>query len=353
LSTLNQDHFAGRGVLYDPTRVCERQALYDQPWGLTALEAIDEVSIIAMPDMMYKPVSEAQYKQHDPRCHVLEDEAPLPPPPEPEREFPPEFTAEQILHLQNALIGHCHNLKDRIAVLDTPFFDTTPRGAAAWRNQFDTKYAALYYPWLLVPDKLRLEGLLRPIPPCGHVAGVYARGDLAIGVHKPPANEALEAVKDVQDAVNDIHHGDLNTQQVNVIRSYSGRGVRIAGARTLSSESEWRYINVRRLLIMIEERIDEQLQWTVFEPNNPALWREVDRVARSFLELLWQRGMLDGATAEEAYYVRCDEATNPPQETDQGRLVCEIGVLPPWPAEFVIVRIGITENGTEILEESK
>jgi phage tail sheath protein FI len=353
LETLNQDHFAGQGLLYDPTQPCERKALYGQPWGLRALEHVDEVNIIAMPDIMVKPTVQVAYKEQAPRCGVLVSGPFFPPPPEMDPKFPPEFSAAQILYLQNALIGQCHQLKDRVAILDTRLADRTPHDAVAWRNAFDTKYAALYYPWLLVPDPLRLEGrLLRPVPPCGHVAGVYARSDLAVGVHKPPANQALKAVKDVRDLVDDLHHGDLNTRQVNVIRSINGRGVRIAGARTLSSESEWRYVNVRRLMIMIEEGIDEQLQWMVFEPNNPGLWRDVDRVVRSFLDLLWRRAVLDGATAEEAYYVRCDESTNPPRETEQGRLICEIGVQPPWPAEFVVVRIGMTEGGVEVLEES-
>ena len=241
-------------------------------------------------------------------------------------------------------------------MIDAPFIDPgsgislTPESAGLWRNQFDTRYGALYFPWLRVPDPLQLEGILRSVPPSGHVAGIYARGDLRLGVHKPPANEELEGVKDVQVEVDDISHGALNDVGVNVIRTYRGRGVRVAGARTLSSDAEWRYVNVRRLLIMIEEALDEQTQWTVFEPNNPDLWRQMDRVARSFLQRLWRRGMLDGATPEEAYSVRCDEATNPPQETDAGRMICEIGVLPPWPAEFVVVRIGKTEGGTEILE---
>jgi phage tail sheath protein FI len=249
-------------------------------------------------------------------------------------------------------------LKDRIAVLDVPLsaneVEITPELAQAWRNNFDTKYGAIYYPWLRVPDPLNLEGILRSVPPSGYVAGIYARGDRRVGVHKPPANAELEGVKDVQVTVDDIDHGALNDGGVNVIRSYRGRGVRVAGARTLTEPaSEWRYVNVRRLLIMIEEAIDEQTQWTVFEPNNRDLWRDIERVARSFLETIWRRGMLDGATPEEAFYARCDETTNSQADIDVGRVTCEIGVLPPWPAEFVIVRIGKTEGSTEIVEEAR
>ncbi len=366
LQSLRIGHFAGVN------------AAGEKPWGLAALELIDEVSIVAMPDIMAKPPIEPpppKLSPHD--CSKLDraDFAELygKPPwptyeccvpglePEPPKkksrslEFPPAFSEREILDLQVSLVAHCEKLKDRVAVLDAPLIDPklgvelTPELAQLWRNGFDTKYGALYFPWLRVPDPLQIEGLLRSVPPSGHVAGVYARGDLRVGVHKPPANEELEGVKDVQVAVEDNAHGALNDGGVNVIRAYAGRGVRVAGARTLS-RPPWHYVNVRRLLIMIEEAIDEQTQWTVFEPNNPDLWRETDRVARSFLNNIWQRGMLDGATAEEAYSVRCDETTNPPEETSVGRLICEIGVLPPWPAEFVVVRIGRTEGGTEILE---
>lgn len=357
--------------------------LHAHAQGLAALELIDEVSIVAMPDIMPKPVVTVRPPKTPPHdCGKLDradfetlyDGVPQPWPtleccipaiePEPPRkqddgtEFPPRFNGEQILFLQAALIAHCEKLKDRIAVLDTPPFDPdsgielTPELAQAWRNNFDTKYGALYFPWLRVPDALNLEGLLRSVPPSGHVAGIYARGDRRVGVHKPPANEELEGVKDVQVTLEDIDHGALNDRGVNVIRPYRGRGVRVAGARTLNISPEWRYVNVRRLLIMIEEAIDEQTQWTVFEPNNRDLWSDIERVARSFLETIWRRGMLDGATPEEAFSVRCDETTNPESETDVGRVICEIGVLPPWPAEFVVVRIGKTEGGTEILEEA-
>ena len=351
--------------------------------GLAALELIDEVSIVAMPDIMPKPVVTPRPPKIPPHdCGKL-DRAdfeeiykdvpqpwptlecciptiePEPPPKKPQAvDFAPRFNIEEILSLQASLIAHCEKLKDRIAVLDIPLLhpgsgvEMTPELAHAWRNNFDTKYGAIYFPWLRVPDPLNLEGLLRSVPPSGHVAGIYARGDLRVGVHKPPANEELEGVKDVQVKLEDIDHGALNDRGVNVVRAYPGRGVRVAGARTLNISPEWRYVNVRRLLIMIEEAIDEQTQWTVFEPNNRDLWRDIERVARSFLETLWRRGMLDGATPEEAFSVRCDESTNPQSETDLGRVICEIGVLPPWPAEFVVVRIGKTEGGTEIIEEA-
>ena len=338
LSSLVPGHFSGDG------------APPDKPWGLATLEKVDEVSVVAMPDIMPKPRIEPQRKERPPDCRVLDQEPEPPAAPESPLEFPPAFNDVQISFLQSALITHCELLKDRVAVLDPRLDDLTPAQVLAWRTQFSSKYAALYFPWLLVPDPLQLSGRLRAVPPSGHVAGIYARSDRRVGVHKPPANEELEGVKDVRVGLDDLAHGDLNERAVNVIRAYSGRGVRVAGARTLSSDSEWRFVNVRRLLIMIEEAIDEQTQWTVFEPNNPDLWREIDRVARTFLNGLWRRGMLDGATSDEAYFVRCDETTNPPEQTDVGKLICEIGVQPPWPAEFVVVRIGKTEGSTELIE---
>ncbi|HZH31980.1 MAG TPA: phage tail sheath subtilisin-like domain-containing protein [Pyrinomonadaceae bacterium] len=323
-------------------------------WGLAALEQIDEISIVAMPDIMPKRyVAPPIVKEPPIDCSAL-DAAPEPPPASgAPAEFAPNLAAEQIEILQAALVSHCERLKDRFAILDPRPADLTPEQAIDWRRKFageGMKYAAFYFPWLLVPDPLKLEGLLRAVPPSGHMAGIYARGDLRVGVHKSPANEEIEGAKDVSAPVGDVEHGELNEQSINVIREYRGRGLRVAGARTLSPEPLWRYINVRRLLTMIEETLDEQMNWTVFEPNNPDLWREADRVARTFLQDLWRRGLLDGATAAEAFFVRCDETTNPAAETEVGRMTCMIGVLPPYPAEFVVVRIGMTEGGTEISE---
>jgi hypothetical protein len=255
------------------------------------------------------------------------------------------------------LISHCERLKDRMAVLDPPAARLTPVQILDWANnvtQGDSGFAALYYPWLRAPDALRPAGALREVPPSGHMAGIYALVERRTGVHKPPANELIADAQDVTFAVDDLAHGNLNDAQINVLRAYPGRGLRVAGARTLwrdSSTPSWRYVNVRRLFIMIERAIDQQTQWLVFEPNNPALWREVDRLLRSFLTGLWRRGMLDGATAAEAFLVRCDAATNPPEETALGRLTALVGIRPPWPAEFVIARIGRTESGVQISEE--
>ncbi|MBV9960431.1 MAG: phage tail sheath family protein [Acidobacteria bacterium] len=344
LATLSLAHVRGEGA---PPNVT---------WGLSALEEIDEVSIVAMPDIMPKRhIGPPVIKEPPLDCSNLDAEAPPPPLPDETVEFAEDFDDAQLGILQTSLVSHCARLRDRFAILDSRPQDLTPELALAWRREKlvgeQMKYAAFYFPWLLVPDPLQLEGLLlRAVPPSGHLAGIYARGDLRVGVHKPPANQEIVGAKDVSVPVSEVEHGELNERGINALREYRGRGLRVGGARTLSDETLWRYINVRRLLTMIEEAIDEQTQWTVFEPNNPDLWREVDRAARTFLRDLWRRGMLDGATAEDAFFVRCDETTNPPSETDAGRMTCEIGVLPPWPAEFVVIRIGLTEGGTEIAE---
>jgi phage tail sheath protein FI len=273
-----------------------------------------------------------------------------------ETEFPPAFDDEQLSLLHRQLIGHCEKLQYRVAILDVPDVAGTPEGRLPEdaiiyvRSLRQTKFAAAYYPWIKVDDPLRIKGLVRDIPPSGHVAGIYARSDRARGVHKPPANEVAEGAVDVRFAVTDILHANLNDAGVNVIRSFAGRGIRVYGARTL--DSEMRFVNVRRLLSMIEKAIDQGTQWTVFEPNNILLRSEIDRVVRSYLQTLYRRGMLDGGTPDEAYVVKCDDSTNPPEEIERGRVVCQIGVQPPYPAEFVVALIGKTQDGIDVLQET-
>ena len=356
LSTLRVEHLAGDEAdeqrAWGWTRLAKDQRR--QVWGLARLAEVDEIGIIALPDIMDKPRVEPRPVEPGPLdCAVLDNPQPKPSPVDVSREYPPALNDTDMARLQRALVRQCETLHDRFAILDPRIGDESPTQVLNWRRQFETRYAALYYPWLRVPDPLELDSVLRLVPPSGHVAGVYARGDLRVGVHRPPANVEVESALDVATRVNDAQHGDLNDQGVNVIRPYNGRGIRVAGARTLSSDPLARYVNVRRLLIMLVEAFESQTQWATFEPNNPDLWREADRAARSLLDDLWRRGALDGATAEAAYSVRCDAATNPPAETEAGRMICEIGVQPPWPAEFVIVKIGRTESGTELIEATE
>jgi hypothetical protein len=311
---------------------------------------ISEIGVVAAPDLMPKLPIIPKFKGPPANCCLCEGVPPKPP--EVNTEFPSVFTDDQIKDLQVSLAARAQALRYRIAILDTGGERANPLQAQLWRRSLPgSKFAALYYPWILVDDPLRLTGLVRFVPPSGHIAGIYARSDQRKGVHKPPMNEVLEAVSDVGFSIEDEDHGVLNDDHVNAVRIMPGRGVRVLGTRTLWFEDIlWRYINVRRLVSMIERALEESLTWTVFEPNNLQLWSEIDRVVRSFLETLFRLGMLDGATSEDAYYVRCDDTTNPPSETDLGRVICEIGVRPPYPAEFVVVTLGITKDGIQVRE---
>ena len=251
--------------------------------------------------------------------------------------------------MQNALINHCELMRYRFAVLDgqAPPGDSIP-DIQAQRQQFDTKYAALYHPWLLVPDPYPVNGVIRqdyPIPPSGHMLGVYARTDIERGVHKAPANEVVRGVAGLQRVLNKEQHDILNPYPVNinVIRDFrqDNRGIRVYGGRVITSDSDWKYVNVRRLLIFIEASIDRGLQWVVFEPNAEPLWARVRRAIRNFLTLVWRNGALEGTKPEEAFFVKCDRTTMTQTDIDQGRLICLVGVAPVKPAEFVIVRIGL------------
>lgn len=321
--------------------------------GLDQLARIDEIAVLAMPDIYEKPP--IVFKKGPVPAILCTDPSPgrtAPPPPQPV-EMPAPLSPDAISALQQSMVAQCVQLKDRMAVLDPPLPEGGRIQAKQWRDSFQTPFAACYYPWVRVPDPLANPGALRTIPPCGHIAGVFGRVEKLVGVHKPPANEILQGVEDVSMEVDDIIHGLLNDEDVNVIRPTRGRQVRVLGARTTSETDDWRYVNVRRLFIALERSIRVQLQWTVFEPGNPALWARIDRVVRSFLDGLWQRGFLDGDSREAAYTVTCDATTNPPSETDNGRVICEIGALPPWPAEFVVVRIGITEGEVEMLSPAE
>jgi hypothetical protein len=301
-------------------------------WGLKAMERVEDVAFLAIPDLM-----------------VDQDVAPVPCR-RPAANEPSAFSGDEILEAHEAMIASCTRTHDRIALLDLPLAMTQPAAIEHRVRLPGSSFGAIYHPWVLVDDPLRVRGLVRPVPPSGHVAGMFARTDRRRGVHKPPANELLEGVRDVSVRLDARSHGELNEANVNAIRPIPGRGILVLGARTLDRDVRWRYVNVRRLFSMIEETLDQQLQWLVFEPNNPGLWREIERTIAGFLERLYRLGMLDGASSDEAYSVRCDGTTNPPWETDQGRVTAIIGVQPPYPAEFVIVRLGLTKSGIQLDE---
>lgn len=277
----------------------------DNKKGLHAFDEVDDINIVAIPD-----------KAGDP---------------------------EVIL----AGLTYCKNRKDCFFIADSPY-GLIPSDIAKFKkgtgggntgNAFNSSYGALYYPWVYISDPL--TGKRKLIPPSGVVAGTYAYTDSTRGVHKAPAGISegyLDSVVGIERIITKGEHNVLNPAQVNVIRSLTA-GICIWGARTLSADSEWLYINVRRLLLYIEESIDEGTQWVVFEPNDPALWGKVKRNITAFLQRVWRDGALFGTTPEEAFFVKVDEENNPPEVRDAGQLIIEVGVAPVKPAEFVIIRI--------------
>ncbi len=244
--------------------------------------------------------------------------------------------------VQTALISHCELQGNRMAILDAPP-GMTPQQIKEWRSDvamYDSAFAALYYPWIKVENPAGTNGDREAlIPPSGHIAGVWARTDETRGVWKAPANDTIRGCLDVERPITKNEQSLLNPIGINCIRPFGTRGIRIWGARTLSSDSDWRYINVRRLFNMVETTILDGTQWTVFEPNDISLWEGVKRTITAFLLGLWKDGALFGASASQAFYVKCDEETNPPESIDEGKLVVEVGIAPVKPAEFVIFRI--------------
>ena len=256
--------------------------------------------------------------------------------------------------LQGKLITHCDTImKNRFAVLD-PEYGSDLDKIRYQRNLYDTSFAALYYPWLYVSDPL--TGGSINVPPSGCVAGIYARTDVTRGVHKAPANEKINGVFQLEKLngkfriVNKGSQDILNPLGINCIREFPGRGFRIWGARTISSDSPWKYINVRRLFLYLEESIERGTQWVVFEPNNEKLWDRVKQTITQFLTTAWKSGALLGTTPEQAFFVKCDRTTMTQDDIDNGRLICIIGVAPVKPAEFVIFRIAQWQGGSAVTE---
>ncbi len=247
--------------------------------------------------------------------------------------------------VQDALLTHCESRKDRFALLDSP--EVMQGGVDKLVRPRDSKYGAYYFPWIQVYDPERGNVF---VPPSGHVAGVYARVDNERGVHKAPANEIVRGALGLKYTISKGEQDILNPKGINCIRMMMGGGIRIWGARTLSSDPSWRYINVRRLFIMVETSIERATQWVVFEPNDTKLWKRVNRTISSFLTLVWRNGALMGETPDKAFYVKCDEETNPPEVIDVGQLIVEIGLAPVKPAEFVIFRIGQMPAGGGVEE---
>lgn len=240
-------------------------------------------------------------------------------------------------NVQLSLVSHCENLASRFAVLDVPKDAKKVQDLINHRNIFDTTYAALYHPWLTVFDPLDKRNI--SIPPSGSMIGIYARSDNTRGVHKAPANEVVRSCVGLDVQFNKGEQDLLNPKGVNLIRAFPGMGIRVWGARTASSDGSWKYINVRRLFIFIEESIKANTNWAVFEPNDEVLWVRVQRTIEVFLTNLWRNGSLAGTSPAEAFFVNIGRSTMSQDDIDNGRLICVIGVAPVKPAEFVIFRI--------------
>ena len=281
----------------------------DTRTGLGGLEALDEVRLVLCPDVM------AGYDGSD------------------------EARA-RVKMVQEAIVAHCERLRYRFAVLDSPP-GLNPQQAKEWREylNLDSSYAALYYPWIEVMDLSGAGSTSKLVPPSGHVVGIYNRTDANRGVHKAPANDTVLGAVNVETKLSKAEQDLLNPIGVNCIRAFPAMGIRVWGARTLSSNGAWRYISVRRLFILVEASMDIGLTWVVFEPNDTDLWAKVVRDVTSFLRVVWRSGALFGTTPEQAFYVKCDEELNPLEIRDMGQLIIEVGLAPVKPAEFVIFRI--------------
>ncbi len=300
------------GSLASPDQLAGEAADPDDPeikaTGLEALAEVEDISIVAMPD---------SGDMGDPLIS--------------------QVAAQK-------LITHAEKMRYRIAVVDGPV-GSSMNEIRDFRSQFDSKYGAIYYPWIKVFDPTERFSQGTPprqlvLPPSGFVTGIYARNDINRGVHKAPANEEVRGLSKLENNINKPRQEVINPEGINALRFFEGRGHRVWGARTMSSDPEWKYVNVRRLFNYIENSIDKGSQWAVFEPNNRHLWDNIRRTIEDFLLVLWRDGALMGAKPEEAFFVRCDRSTMTQNDLDNGRLICLIGIAPVKPAEFVIFRIG-------------
>ncbi len=287
--------------------------------GFGSLETVDEVTMLVVPDLM------AAFQRGD-------------------------IDMDGVKSVQLAMIAHCELMADRVAILDTPP-TLNPQQVRDWRTDvagYESKYAAMYWPWVNVLDPQ--TGARVTLPPSGYVGGVWARTDATRGVHKAPANEVMRGVVSLGATIAKSEQDILNPIGVNCLRAFPSQGIRVWGARTLSSDAEWRYLNVRRLFNFVEKSILSGTNWVVFEPNDQFLWDSVRRVISAFLDRIWRNGALMGRSASQAYFVKCDAENNPAESRDAGNLVVEVGIAPVKPAEFIIFRISQFSEGAALEE---
>jgi phage tail sheath protein FI len=300
------------GVVVSPDELLGEEANLDvateKATGLEALGEIDDIAIVALPD-----------------GGTLDD---------------PDLCAQAA----DRVIGHADRYRYRIAVVDAPP-ESSITEIREFRGRFDSTRGALYHPWVEILDPTQPRVPEAPparllLPPSGFVTGIYARSDIERGVFKAPANEVVRGLTKFELNINQARQDVLNPEGINALRFFHGRGNRVWGARTMSSDPEWKYVNVRRLFIYLEHSIDKATQWAVFEPNNERLWTNIRQTIEDFLLVQWKSGALMGSKPEDAYFVRCDRTTMTQNDLDNGRLICLIGVSPVKPAEYVIFRIG-------------
>ena len=322
--------------------------------GLEALAECEEIGLLALPDIHLQPIPDPLYALV--RQAVPDPCRPCPPSapsrrihqPMPSVEQTPGFSLTTIAKLQGALLDHCERLGDRFAVLSVPHSLAVDAGRSredllAWRDQFETRHGALYLPWVEVVDPAD-TGRTRWIPACGHVCGAMAHTDLTIGVHRAPANLPLVGVSNLSLTFADESQGLLNLAGLNLVREELGRPPILAGARTLSHDPDWRFINVVRLLLALKRAIDVTLRWTPFEPNTLGTQAAIRASLTAMLQAFFARGAFRGATEEESFFVRCDEATTTAIDRGEGRLIALVGVAPSIPCEFIVLRVGQERN---------
>lgn len=302
--------------------------------GLGALEPIDEIAIVAAPGF----TSAAAYDAILNHCETLEDRVAILDGPQ---------SVDAINNLTKVATAKATKKKD-----DEGESSPSSGGGGLRPRNSDRGYGAVYFPWIVGRDPNNRSSLI-PMPPSGHMAGIYARSDAQRGVHKAPANETVRGALNVSYRVTRQEQAELNPQGVNCIRFFPREGIRVWGARTLApAASEWRYINVRRLFNMIKESIAESTRWVVFQPNDEDLWMGIKRDVSAFLTQIWRQGALFGSTPEEAFFVQCDAELNPPEVRDAGKVITRIGLAPVKPAEFVIFQIGQDTGGAQTEEQA-
>jgi len=279
----------------------------EERFGMAAFEAVDEVDLLLAPDLMWCLHKSTGFN-----------------------------TEKDVEVVQQAMISQCERLKTRFAILDFPD-PIDHRRASQWRLLFDSAYAAFYYPWLYVETQ---DGSRRLVPPSGHVAGIYSKCDAMMGPYRAPANEEIVGVVDLGRELFSTDIGALNSEGINCLKPFTGgRGIRIWGARTAASDPQWRFINVRRVVNAVIASVEQGLQWAVFENNTPFLWKTLTRQVSAFLKDLYDRGFFRGNSPEDAFYVKCDDETNPKELRDAGVVVVECGVAPVRPAEYLVFRV--------------